>query len=97
VDKISLVNAIALLRQLSSVRRTAAAASRSLLTLPHSFRAAALTGQEFVSGRSTVLARVHAPAASRRLLDVFSAERTCLLVVAHGFRDQDEGNRDLQQ
>ncbi len=60
-------------RQLSSVRRAAAAASRSLLALPHSFRAAALTEEQLVYRCPTVLARVLAPAASRRLLDAFTA------------------------
>jgi len=68
-----MISANAMLRQLASVRRTAAAASRSLLTLPHSFRAAALTGEWLVYGCSTVLARVHAPSACCRLLDAFAA------------------------
>ena len=67
------MSANAMLRQLASVRRTAAAASRSLLALPHSFRAAALTDEQLVYGCPTVLARVLAPAASRRLLDAFAA------------------------
>jgi hypothetical protein len=64
---------MAMFRQLSSVRRAAAAASRSLLALPHSIRAAALTDEQLVYGCSTVLARVLAPAAFRRFLDAFTA------------------------
>jgi hypothetical protein len=64
---------IAIFRQLSSVRRTTTAASRSLLALPHSIRAAALTDEQLVYGCSTVLARVLAPAAFRRFLDAFTA------------------------
>ncbi len=64
---------IGILRQLSSVRRTATAASRSLLALPHSFRPAAVTLEQLVSGRPAILARVLAPAASCRLLDALTA------------------------
>jgi hypothetical protein len=64
---------MAMFHQLSTVRRTAPAASRPLLALPHSFRAAAVTDEQLVYGRSTVQARIFAPAASRRLLDVFTA------------------------
>jgi reverse transcriptase-like protein len=52
-------------RQLSSVRRPAAAASRSLPPLPHSFRAAAIADEQLVYGCPTVPARVLAPAARR--------------------------------
>jgi hypothetical protein len=63
----------AMLRQLSSVRRTATAASRSLLALPHSFRTAAFTNERLVYRRSAMQARVFAPSAFRRLLDAFTA------------------------
>ena len=88
---------MARLRQLPGVRRTATAASRSVLALPHSLRAAGVTDERLVYGRSTILARVLAPAASRRLLNAFTAERACLLVVTHGFGDQDECNRGFRQ
>jgi hypothetical protein len=55
------------------VRRTAPAASCSLFPLPHFFRAAAATDEQLVYRCSTVLACVLPPAASRRLLDVFTA------------------------
>jgi hypothetical protein len=76
---------MAIYRQLSAVRRTATAASCSLFALPHSFRTAAVTDEQLVYGRSALLTRVFAPAASRRFLDVFTAWRTCFLVVSHGF------------
>jgi hypothetical protein len=72
-------------RQSSGVRSTTTAASCSLFALPHSFRAAAVTDEQLVYGRSALLARVFAPAASRRFLDAFTAQRTCFLVVSHGF------------
>src|SRR5579863_3311793 len=50
------------------VGSAATTASSSLLALPHSFRAAGLTDEQLVYGCPTVLARVLAPAASRRLL-----------------------------
>jgi hypothetical protein len=64
---------MAILQQLSSVRRTATAASRSPLTLPDSLRAAAFTDKQLVYGGSAVQARVPAPAASCRLLDAIAA------------------------
>ena len=64
---------MAILQQLSSVRRTASAASRSPLTLPHSLRAAAFTDKQLVYGGSAVQALVLAPTASFRLLDAFAA------------------------
>ena len=79
----SWMSEMGMFRQLSSVRRAAAAASRSLLALPHSFRAAASAGQRLVDRCSTLLTRVFAPAASRRLRDALTAERTCFLVVFH--------------
>jgi hypothetical protein len=60
-------------RQSSGVRSTTTTASRSLFALPHSFRAAAVTDEQLVYGRSALLARVFAPAASRRFLDALTA------------------------
>jgi len=47
---------MAIFHQLSSVWRTATAASRSLLALPHLFRAASVTDEQLVYGRSAGLA-----------------------------------------
>jgi hypothetical protein len=60
-------------RQLSGERSTTSAASCSLFALPHSFGAAAVTDEQLVYGRSALLARVFAAAASRRFLDAFTA------------------------
>src|SRR5215472_5582894 len=65
----------AISRQSSSIRRTATAASCSLSALPDSFGAAAVTDEQLVYGRSTVLTRVLASAASRRFPDAFTTER----------------------
>jgi hypothetical protein len=59
--------------QSSGVRSTTTTASCSRFALPHSFRAAAVTDEQLVYGRSTRLARVLAPAACRRFLDAFAA------------------------
>ena len=82
------MSAMAMFRQLSSVRCAAAAASRSLLALPYSICAAALTDEQLVYGCPTVLARVLAPAASRGFLDAFTAYRARLFVVSHRFPGQ---------
>ena len=71
-------------RQLSSRGGTTPAASRALPALPHSFGSAAFTHERFVSRRSAAIAGVFASAASFRLLDALTAERTCSLVVSHG-------------
>jgi hypothetical protein len=60
-------------QQLSSVQRTATAARRSPLTLPHSLRAAAFADKQLVYCGSAVQTRVLVPAASFRLLDAFAA------------------------
>jgi hypothetical protein len=68
-----ILSVIAIVHQSSGVRSTTTAASCSLFALPHSFRAAAVTDEQLVYGRSALLTRVFAPASSRRFLDAFTA------------------------
>ena len=77
------------------MRRTTTAASHTFLALPHSFGATAAANEQFVYRRSTVLARILAPASSRCFRDPCTAERTCLLVVSHGFTWSGECNGDV--
>jgi len=72
-------------RQLPKVGRTTSAAGGALPALPHSPCAAAVADEQFVYRRSAARAEVFAPAASRRLLNALSAERTCFLIMSHGF------------
>lgn len=75
-----------MLCRLSRVQRPTTAAGRSFFALPHSFGAAAVASEQLVSGCSTVLARIRAPASSRGFCDALTAERTRFLVVSHGTR-----------
>jgi hypothetical protein len=77
------------------MRRTAATASRALLALPNSFRATVFTGEQFVYCCSATLAVVFAHAASGRLLDTLTAERTRFLIVFHRNYPINECNRDM--